>query len=421
MPTKTPTPSDVRPPLRAIALSAAALLALPAEAQTNDAAPFYAGASLGVTHVSNIYRLASGSNSDRVTSAGLLAGIDQRFGRQHLTVDGSLQDNRYAETSSLNNRAYSLRAALDWQTVGHLSGTFSALNTRSLAQFNLGNGAEQSQEKNIERNEDYYAIVRLGVGTRYSLEATLNRRTRDFSLPVYDRFVYRQHTGGLGFYGTPGGNLRLGLVVRYTDGSFPHYPSYRYINVSGVLIPILDGYAAVDYKRNDIDFTTAWNTGGSSTLNTRISSSRTRYEPKTAGLTDFHGTTGAIGWTWRPTGKIELGAQLARDTGQETPARAADVNAIYTSWQLNGTYALTGKVSFNASVTGFRSHRSNDSGTPLAEADDRNNSYGLGMRWSYSRSLSLSCQANHANRDASVAAYNFSANSYGCTGQFIVY
>lgn len=402
----------MRLPLRTAALSAAVLLAFPAGAQTNDSAPFYAGASLGVTQVSNIYRLSTGSNSDRVTSAGLLAGLDQRFGRQHLTLDGSLQDNRYADNSTLNNRAYSLRGALDWQTVGHLSGTFSALSSRSLAQFNLGTGVEQYTEKNTERNEDYSAIARLGVGTRYSLEAGLNRRTRDFSLPVYDRFVYRQHTGNFGFYATPAGNVRLGLAARRTEGNYPRYPIY--------LFGFRVGSQSIDYKRDDFDFTTAWNTGGSSQLNTRISRSRTTYDSTTSGLRDFHGTTGVIGWNWQATSKIQLNLQYARDSGQETLVQTPDVNRIYTSWQFGGRYALTGKISLNAMTLRSRGHNVTDAAI-TSDFFDGSNTYNVGLQWAFSRGLSLGCQANHTNRDSSVNQYNFSANSYGCTGQILLY
>src|SRR4051812_37690871 len=97
------------------ALTAAAALAQSAHAQTDDTTPFYIGGSLGVSHVSNVYRQPSTTNGDRVLSAGVLGGLDERLGRQHLKVDGSLQDNRYDKNRDLNNQSYSLRTALDWQ------------------------------------------------------------------------------------------------------------------------------------------------------------------------------------------------------------------------------------------------------------------------------------------------------------------
>lgn len=402
----------MRHPLRAAALNAALLLALPALAQTDDTAPFYAGASLGVTHVSNIYRLSGGSNSDRVTSAGLLGGIDTRLGRQHLTLDGTVQENRYADNSALNNRSYSLRGALNWQTVGNLSGTVSALSTRSLAQFNLGSGTEPYFEKNIERNEDYAAIARLGLATRYSVEASLSRRSRDFSNAVYDRFAYQQHTGGLGLFATPGSNLRLGVSVRRTDGEYPRYPIY--------FLGFRIGSRLVDYRRDDVDLTASWRTGGSSQLNTRLSRSRTTYEPKSTLLRDFKGTTGAVAWNWQATSKIQVNLQYARDSGQESQVQAADVNRVYTTLQLGGRYALTAKTFLTAGATRTRSRGTNDLTDASAGFDDTN-TYNAGAQWVFSRGVNLSCQYNRASRNSNVAQYAFTASSYGCTGQLLMY
>lgn len=411
MPIKPTRRPSRRTPLAALLCTAAFVPA--AQAQTDDAAPFYVGASAGLTHVSNVYRVGGGTalptgavNSDNVTTAALLAGLNQRYGRQRLTLDGTLQDNRYADNSVLNNSSYSVRGALNWETVGNLSGTLSAQTSRSLAQFNLGSGAEVVTEKNLERNQEYAAIVRLGVGTRYSLEGGLNRRTRDFSAEQYDRFVFRQNTASLGAYATPGGNVRLGVVARRTDGDYPRYPIY--VSVFRV------GSLPIDYKRDDIDLTAAWNTGGSSQVYARISTSRVRYDPATGPLRDFNGTTGAVNWTWQPTGKVNLGLQLVRDTGQETLISTADVNRVYDSWQLNGGYALTGKLSLNASATGSRNRR-DDGGF------DNERSHGLGLRWAYSRGLSLSCQYNHASRDSNILQYIYTASSYGCTGQALLF
>jgi hypothetical protein len=215
----------------------------------------------------------------------------------------------------------------------------------------------------------------------------------------------------LGIYATPAGNVRLGLVARRTEGNFPRYPVY--------LFGFRVGSQRIDYTRDDVDFTTAWSTGGNSQLNTRISTTRNRYEPAT--LRNFRSTTGALGWNWQPTGKLALSVQLARDTGQETLISTADVNRIYTSWQLNGVYALTGKLSLTVNTTGSRSRRDVETGAPLPDAYDRDQTFSLGMRWAYSRSVSLNCQANRASRDSSVAQYTFSASSYGCTGQLLVY
>lgn len=411
-------PPHLRHIVRAIALLAATAAGLPAaQAQTDDAAPFYVGGSLGASRVSNIYRQSSATNDDTVVSAGLLGGIDQRLGRQHVTLDGALQDNRYSSNKDLNNRSYNVRGALNWQTIGNLSGTLSAKSSRSLADFNIGNGIDPIFKKNIERNDEYQAKARVGVLTRYTLEGGWTHRERKFSAEEYARFVYRQDTGSLGLYATPGANVRLGLVGRHTKGVNPRYPVGIAVD-PGTQQPVIVS-AANDYTRDDIDFTTNWATGGSSTLNTRIS--RSKSSNSLSGLRDLSGTTGAVGWNWRPTAKLQFNVQYARDTGQESAIQTADLNRVYTSWQFGGDYALTGKINLSAKASSNRSRRVSESGAAVADAMDDSKFYNLGLRWTISRGFSLSCQYDRVSRDSSIAQYVYSASSYGCTGQAIMY
>lgn len=404
---------------RLVALAAAvAALGQPAWAQTDDTAPFYIGGSLGVTHVSNIFRESSASNNDNVVSIGLLGGLDERLGRQHLRLDGSVQDNRYRNNRELNNLSYTARAALDWQTVGDLSGTLSAKSDRSLADFNVGNGVTQIFKKNNERNDEYQAVARLGVGTRYSLEGGWLYRRREFTAEEYDRFAYHQNTASLGVYAMPGGNVRLGLVARHSKGQNPRYPN-GFFTIDPATLQPRALTEPNDYTRDDIDFTVRWSTGGRSTLNTRISRSKTKNSLQV--LSDFSGTTGSVGWNWQPTAKLQFNLQYSRDTGQESVVRAPDVNRIYTTWQLGSNYALTGKLSLSANAADKRTRRTTEASTALFDAFEASKTYNLGLRWAFSRGISLGCQYDHASRDSSVPLYVYSASSYGCTGQVILY
>jgi hypothetical protein len=400
--------------LTAFRLSSLAMLALalsgpclPAWAQGSS--PYYLGGSLGLTRVSNLYREANTSNDDTVTSLGLLAGIDQTLGRQRLSVDASMQDNRYSSNSALDNRSYSLRAGLDWQTVANLSGTLGASTSRSLADFNIGRGADLIRSRNQERNDQANFLARLGGLGRYSVEAGLNYRQRDFSAVEYDRFVYHQTESTLGAYATPGAHLRLGLVGRRTQGTSPRYP--RFFN------GVLNGTEANDYRRNDIDLTTRWEISPASTLSLRLS--RSSIDNSLDSVRDFSGTTGAVGATWQASPRLWLSVQASRDTGQETSVRGADLDRVYRAIELNANYTLTAKIALTASAR--RSRSSSVTALSPQDAFDNDSNYGLGARWAYSRSLSLSCRANHSSRDSSTPLYSYSANSTGCVAQTIFY
>ncbi|MGM9484262.1 hypothetical protein ACS5PN_23915 [Roseateles sp. NT4] len=414
MPIKTPRNcrlSALTPLIVALAMAQSA------HAQTDDTTPFYVGGSFGATHVSNVYRQSSATNNDRVTSVGLLGGIDEKLGRQHLTLDGSAQDNRYSLNRDLNNLSYSLRGALNWQTVGDLSGVLSAKSDRSLADFNIGSGVDPILKKNIEREDAYQALARLGVATRYTLEASWSYRRRDFTAPEYDRFAFHQNSSSVGIYATPAGSLRLGLSARHTKGTTPRYPVGLALDTNLQFVVIS---APNDYTRNDIDFTTRWSTGGRSALNTRISRSSTKNSLDNK-LRDFDSTTGSIGWDWQPTAKLQLNMQYARDTGQETLISAPDLNRVYTTEQLSATYALTAKLNLNAKASRNHGTRTSATGAVVPDALDDFKTYSLGMRWSYSRGISLGCQYDHADRNNSVPQYVYSASSYGCTAQALFF
>lgn len=376
-------------------------------AQGQESSPYYFGASAGLTHVSNVYRRGDLSNSDRVTSLGLLAGLDQRLGRGRLRIDTSASNNRYSTLRELNNTSYSGRTTLDWETLSDLSGTLSASRSRSLAEFNIGRGADNvplPTKQNRESNGEYSALVRLGAKSRYSLEAGWAFRKRDFSAIEYSRYAYSQHALQAGAFAKPGANLKVGVVGRKSKGKYPRYP----VVVSG--FPLL---LENPYRRTDIDLTASWVTGGSSQLDARVSRSRTRNDLLFAN--NFSGTTGALTWNWAPSPKLQLRFNASRDTGVESRIQSSDVDRLYHSYGATANYELTGKLFLQGSLTRISNRRDS------IGAYDNDASQSVGLRWVYSRSVSLACQASRSSRDSSVAVYTYRANSLGCTGQFFVY
>jgi hypothetical protein len=222
--------------------------------------PYYVGGSLSVTHVSNIYHTVEGepTNNDTVISTSLLAGLDQRIGRQRLFGDATLRNNRYQNDSSLSNNGYALNAGLDWETVNRLSGQLSFNSSRALASFNPGD-APSITKKNIEQADQIRAVVRYGLASLLTLEGSLAHRRLGYSASEYDAYEYSQDTASLGVVYRPSAALSLGVAGRYTDGKYP-----RYSQVDGV-------YQANAFTRRDIDLTSTWVASGASTLTARLS------------------------------------------------------------------------------------------------------------------------------------------------------
>lgn len=400
--------------MSAVRKSAPALLllgcTLPALAQQS---PYYLGGSLGVTQVSNLYRTPEGQprNNDTVTTASLLAGLDQRLGRQRLFGDVSLRHNRYKNNRSLGNDAYGLNAGLDWQTVNRLSGQFSVGSNRSLAPFNPGN-APAITRKNIEQADQARVSLRYGLLSLLSLDASLQHRRRDYSAVEYDPYDYRQDTLSLGLNYRPSALLRLGIALRHGEGKYPHY---RKVGAT---------YQAEDFTTRSVDLTGDWTASGASTLSARLSASKRDHSA--AGARDFSGATGSLSWRWQPSAKLLINTSLTRDTGDESSffslgtigGIANDYSRLTNSLQVNASYELSGKLLLDAGLSYADRDLSNSFGSSRTESGDRSTSLSLGGRWLFSRSGLLGCNINHDTRSGqSALSTPYSANSYGCYAQ----
>lgn len=392
-------------PGRLLPLLAALLLAGPASAE-GEASPFYLGASLGLSHVSNVYRLPTGSqpNSDDVSTLSLLAGLDKPLGRQRLYADAALRRNTYRQERGLDNNAYSLSAGLDWAALDKLGGRLALRSNRNLAQYNLSTEVEPTTQKNIERSDQLDLSARYGLAGKLSLEGGLAHQRRSYSAPSYRLLEFRQNSASLGLGWRASGALRWGLIGRHTEGS----------GYARLFIFVLPN----DYQREDLELSGEWIASAASTLNARLGISR--IDNSNSGVDNYTGLTGRMTWQWQPSGKLKLSTTLARDTVQENylagaSSIGAGVNRVTNSAQLAASYALGAKLQLDAGINLSRLDRSEAS-----IATERNLGLSLGLRWQPTRNSQLGCQLSRDKRASALATLNYSASSYGCYGQLLL-
>ncbi len=422
-PTRAPRP----PRAAAACVALAALTALLAGSAMAETSPWYVGASISLRQEDNLLRLADGqtapagfSKSDRITSTSLLAGLDQPIGRQRLTGNAVLRDNRHADNGLYDNQGYSATLGLDWSTVQRLSGTLVASASRNLSSFNLQEIGLLPQ-KNLESVQTLDAVARLGLVTRYSVELAAGTRRVKNSLdsPAVQARDYSQDMASLGLRWRPSGASSFGLALRGTQG---RYPRFRLGSA---------GYEADRFDRRDIDFSATLQPTGASSLDARLSWGRTAYDLATQ--RSFSGVTGSLGWVWVPTGKIRLDTRLLRDTGQESYAvttifgtpGANDYSRIGTTLRMRADYELTAKVSFNLILSwadrelvrtqpGFL-------GSRPASGRERYTTMALGVRWVPHRSTTLGCDIGNERRDGSgELGSDLQARQFGCFAQFLL-
>jgi opacity protein-like surface antigen len=364
-----------------------------AQAQAQEQSPYYIGVSQGFTHDSNVFRTATNETGDTISSTGLLAGVNQRLGRQRLFADASGQVNRYRNATTLNNKSYSLVAGLDWETIETLSGTLRYNTRNSLTYFGAADGSTVTSD---QITQQFTASARYGLASQLMLEVGYDHnRLKLRSLPNRDA---EQNTVNAGLNWAVGGKLTVGLGVRATKGRQE-------------TVPVAD-----ETERKDVDLTAVWNTGGASIFNARVSSTREKHTLNT--IPELSETTGAISWAYRPTGRLSITALVSRDTGTEstfaTPVEGAtalpvDSSRISTSWSLDTRYELTGKSSLNAGVR-------QRTGTLTSTLTERIEGYTFGVSYAPTRSIGLTCSVARESRSVS-GANAYESTITGCVGE----
>jgi len=413
-------------PVLAAILTAIGIPSAFAQVQAQDTTtPWYVGVSGGVTHLSNVYRTADGttaqgdrSNSDTVVTGSLLGGLDQRFGRQHLTVDASVSGNRYQHNGNLNNIGYRGRAGLDWYTVENISGNVTVGGSRQLGSNNVGFGYAPQYVKNVQSDFYVNAVAHKGLVTEWTLDLGADYMRRSYSADYYRPLDFNQRDVWVGPSWRPSDKLRLGMDYRLTHTEIPHYRG-------DIALP----EAPNNTTRRDVDFTGTWIASGASSLDWRVSRGRSTHS--SAAGQDFSGFTGQLGWNWRPTGKLTLSTQYVHDTGLQTTFStffgyalgSYSQDQVVNSFRLSANYQYSGKLSFGANASYSPSSiRITPSGSSTPTVYDfRDYGANLNATWQYSRGISMSCQAGRQWRTGAAALYPYTANSIGCSGQILFY
>lgn len=387
------------------------------QAQSADA-PWYVGASLGLTRVSNLYRLGgdAAANDDTVRSATLLAGVQARLGRQRWKLDANLSQNKYQRNSQLGYNGHSVSASWDWASGSRLSGQLLAGSERTLAPFNPGNVAI-STEKNIERNDRARAYARYGLYGLWAVDGGLTLNRRDFSIALYDRFEYTQRSADLGLRYQASAELSLRAATRQSRATYP-----RFGRVFGSTDFVEDRV-----RRKDLDLSADWTPSSAHQFALRLSSSTALHS--VASAADYEGSSGSLNWSWVPTAKLLLQTRLWRDIGDDTREFASFFGTInssnnrrYDGLRMQVVYQVSAKVSVQASVSEIRRDFVDEIGLQIRGNQDRTRAASLSARWAFDRNGMVSCQVAADRRTGSANEFSppYRAHSSGCSLQYLL-
>jgi hypothetical protein len=402
-----PQPFSLRP----LALSLAGFACLTAGTAQAETSPYYIGASQRFTHNSNVFLSTDAqAKSDTISSTGVRLGLDQRISRQRLTASLSANANRYSSLSALNNTDYALETRLDWETVERLSGNVAISSRQSLP---TDSAALSSGLRNLLTVHGASVQANLGLVTMWSFDAGAALSRARYSEAAYARNNVNQTSLNAGVRVTPASGLTLRTGLRHANVSYPN--------------------ASNDVRRDDLDFSAVINPGGASVFNGRVSLTR---EHQSLVDRNTNSWTGALGWNWKPTGKLSTNLNLTRDTSNGSydfttgAINVASSNSVITTTLgLTTQWEVTSKISMIGNLAHSRRSLDNSltigNGVLPTSASDSTNSLGLRVQYAVLRNVDVGCGINWSDRTVSSSNSSgltapYSNTTYSCFGQALL-
>ena len=401
-----------------VALAAAAACGL---ARADDPNPYFIGVTQALTHDSNVNRIPNGT-SDNYSSTGVLAGVDQRIGRQRVYANAGLQFNRYQDQRGLDNTSYNVSGGWDFNTIERLSGGLSASATQNLASTSYGNTLAPTTDRNIAQTEQFGARVGWGGDAALTLNSAYSHSRVHYSAPAYETSESSQDSVSAGANYRVGATLGVGAALRLSRSVAP-----KGIQVAAGV------FAQNTANGRNIDLLADWRPTAQASLGGRLSLTR----QTNSGISgrDFSGLTGSLNAGYTPTAKLSFNAALSRDAGANSgsfnltnPVNATTATVLSESSQVSNNvalgvaYAATAKISANAGANWRRTELVDSLAGGSVGRTDNQKSVSLGANYAITRAWSLACRVSHEQRDvsgnAAVAGFAYTANVVGCTTQF---
>lgn len=426
---------------RLTAVAAVAISPFAAQAQyaytppplRDSSSPYYLSVSQSYTHDSNVFRLADNQSlangsprDDNIWTTGLRLGLEQPISRQRIFADALIRYNKYDHQSQLSNTSYGVNLRGEFQTVNNISGDVHYTRSEYQAMFEDNRSVALVTTRNRLSTNEAGLRVQYGMYSKWILEGTALYRDQSYSAVQYQYQDQRETTLGLAAKYRPSDVLTLGVGVRASSGDLPNYQA------------VAGGPTGDSYDRQDIDLLGTWKVSGRSTLNGRISATHSKHDLATE--RNFTGITGELGANYQVSGRLNLDANLSRDTndtgtlysstlpsGAPSSTRLADTRVI-DALRLAANYDLTGKIRLNGAVRyvyrnlkGVGIVNGDGSLNSIQNGTDRTVGVAIGATYTITRAWSASCSIGHDRRRTDLAnaivTYPYSVTTASCSAQ----
>ena len=386
------TAKNPRLKLTTAAMAALACLGGEVQAQSN---PLTVRAGQEFTYDSNLRRTPDGEISDLISTTTLGASIDQPFGRQRYLADLAVRANVFRDNDQFNNTGYNALLGMDWSALRDWAGTIRLTSTQSLARFE-DFATDAFNDENLLRTNSLATTARYGLFSTWSLDATAGYRNYYYSQPRFsDRNYKLGYVSGGASY-RPSDLVRLGGLIRYTDGTYPD---------------ALKGEGKGGFDRVDYELTGNIKLSGLSTVDGRIAYSVENHDVIPS--RDYSGLTGSVAWIYEPTAKSRFNVRLTRETGNrggtESGGNIASTDNLLTTrlsggWRWAATSKIAATVDLSYSQENYdivnRERVIGGTASTFDAGDGNTRNLAIGVTYDATRSLSFECSVSRLSRSA---------------------
>jgi len=391
--------------------------------------PFSLSFSENYSHDSNVFRQPDKGevSADWISNTGLGLTLDKSYGRQEYRANVSAGHAQYRRNNQLNNNYYDANLGFASEIASDFKLSLNGDSAQSIATFD--NGIGNPNEKNPLHSTTLGGQLQYGLYGRMSLYGGFNHSSQRYDIANVNFPDRRLNTSNIGAQYSPGGNSSFGIGLRHGTGG----------NGYGGSSSSLDD----KIKRNDLDFSAAWQITGFSVFNSRVSLTHEGHSDPA--VNDSKTVTWQIGWNYTPTGKLSFNSFMIRDTsngstgGQTVFVPSLTVgttvfgsnefvnsplinnsitNSIGTTanWQATSKIKVTTQLSFSQIQSHFVDAADS---THNRSANSHYTSYGLSASYDVLRHLNVSCGAQKLSRSADhINTLGFKATELNCMGAY---
>lgn len=345
-------------------------------------------ASVGITDNDNFFSAPIAPVSERVTSQTIGVNLAIPYSLQRFEIDASLVGTQHQNNTNFDFTAQNYNAAWLWSVTPQLRGSLTTARTETL------NATADSANPNL-RNKNTTQNTALSA--------------------AYELGGPWQVTGGV--VSTNSSNERA-LIGQSDNRSTGVNAGLRYVLGSGNSLAYslqrANGTSINDYTSTTHDVAVVWVLSGNSTVNGHVAYLEQRFG--VAPQFDFSGTSGAVMFVWRATGKVSVSAGWQRDlTSYQTAGTThtqTDAFSLAPTWQITPKTSL--RLQYREAV---REDQGNPTGIPTSR-QDRLRDTSLSLSWQPSAVATLSATVGESGRTSNVANTDFIAHTVGLSALF---